>query len=97
MIGAPEVWSSRTGRGVRIAIVDTGLDANHAAIAPNLIEKPGERRRPTRAVLDSQRVEVARLLAQPAAMTLPPPHFDGRQDLADVLEGPAIPRRSVPV
>jgi len=43
MIGAPEVWSARTGRGVRIAIVDTGLDANHAAIAPNLISKPAER------------------------------------------------------
>jgi subtilisin family serine protease len=43
LIGAPEVWSSRTGEGVRIAIVDTGLDSNHAALAPNLISKPGER------------------------------------------------------
>lgn len=43
MIGAPEVWASRTGQGVRIAIVDTGLDSNHAALAPNLIEKTGER------------------------------------------------------
>jgi hypothetical protein len=42
-IGAPEAWAVRTGRGVRIAIVDTGLDVNHAALAPNLMSKPGER------------------------------------------------------
>jgi subtilisin family serine protease len=42
-VGAPDVWSTITGRGVRIAIVDTGLDVNHAALAPNLMFKPRER------------------------------------------------------
>jgi subtilisin family serine protease len=42
-IGAPAAWVTQTGQGVRIAIVDTGLDVNHAALAPNLMVKRGER------------------------------------------------------
>jgi subtilisin family serine protease len=42
-VGAPQVWSTQTGRGVRVAIVDSGLDVNHAALAPNLMWKAGER------------------------------------------------------
>jgi subtilisin family serine protease len=42
-VAAPEAWATQTGRGVRIAIVDTGLDVNHAALAPNLMFKRSER------------------------------------------------------
>jgi subtilisin family serine protease len=41
--GAVAGWDMATGRGVGIAIVDTGIDVNHAALAPNLMSKPGER------------------------------------------------------
>jgi len=34
-VGAPEVWSRTTGRGVRAAVLDTGIDRFHPNIAPN--------------------------------------------------------------
>jgi hypothetical protein len=37
------VWNQEQGDGVRLAVIDTGLDANHAALAPNLFEKASER------------------------------------------------------
>jgi len=42
-IGAPQVWSDEQGDGVRLAVIDTGIDVNHASIAGNLLEKPSER------------------------------------------------------
>jgi hypothetical protein len=42
-IGAPQVWGQEQGENVRIAVVDTRVDVNHAAIAPNLHDKPNER------------------------------------------------------
>ena len=42
-IGAPQVWGQEQGDGVRLAVIDTGVDANHAALVPNLVEKSSER------------------------------------------------------
>jgi hypothetical protein len=42
-IGAPQVWGDEQGENVRIAVIDTGVDVNHAAISPNLHDKPNER------------------------------------------------------
>jgi hypothetical protein len=42
-IGAPQVWGQEQGDGVRLAVIDTGVDANHAALAPNLHDKSSER------------------------------------------------------
>ena len=42
-VGAPQVWSEEQGDGVRLAVIDSGLDVNHAALIPNLLEKPNER------------------------------------------------------
>jgi len=35
-------WATSTGKGVRIAILDSGLDANHPDIAPNLVSNVSE-------------------------------------------------------
>ncbi len=42
-IRAPQVWNEEQGDGVRLAVIDTGLDVNHAALIPNLLEKSNER------------------------------------------------------
>lgn len=42
-IGAPQVWSDEQGDGVRLAVIDTGIDVNHAALAGNLLDKASER------------------------------------------------------
>lgn len=42
-IGAPQVWSDEQGDGVRLAVIDTGIDVNHAALAQNLLDKASER------------------------------------------------------
>jgi subtilase family protein len=42
-IGAPQVWNEEQGEGVRIAVIDTGVDIDHAALRPNLLDKPNER------------------------------------------------------
>ena len=42
-IGAPQVWGEEQGDGVRLAVIDSGIDANHAALLPNLYEKSSER------------------------------------------------------
>ncbi len=42
-IGAPQVWSQEQGDGVRLAVIDTGVDTNHAALVPNLHDKSSER------------------------------------------------------
>jgi hypothetical protein len=42
-VGAPQVWGEGQGDGVRLAVIDSGLDVNHAALIPNLLEKSNER------------------------------------------------------
>jgi hypothetical protein len=42
-IGAPQVWNQEQGENVRIAVIDTGVDIDHAALRPNLVSKPNER------------------------------------------------------
>ena len=39
---APEAWSLSTGRGIGIAIVDSGLDRNHVALAGQLRSRLGD-------------------------------------------------------
>jgi len=41
-IGSAAAWSSATGEGVVIAIVDTGIDLTQEDLAPNLWENPAE-------------------------------------------------------
>jgi subtilisin family serine protease len=41
-IGAPRAWSRATGSGVTVAVVDTGVDVDHLAIALNLPLKESE-------------------------------------------------------
>ncbi|MCR4401331.1 MAG: S8 family peptidase [Firmicutes bacterium] len=35
-VRAPEAWSRATGRGVRVAVLDTGIDADHPDLKPNV-------------------------------------------------------------
>lgn len=37
-IGAPEVWKEATGQGVKVAVIDTGVDINHPDLKANLAE-----------------------------------------------------------
>src|SRR5437870_11677302 len=32
IVRAPSLWSVTTGRGVRVAIIDTGIDSTHSAL-----------------------------------------------------------------
>lgn len=41
-IGAPDVWPELRGRGIGIAIVDTGVDRRHRALVGNIRVKPDE-------------------------------------------------------
>ncbi|MCP4006189.1 MAG: S8 family serine peptidase [bacterium] len=42
-LGAPEAWTRGQGAGVRIGVVDSGVDINHAALVPNLVSRATER------------------------------------------------------
>ena len=42
-IDAPEAWAASTGAGIRVGVVDTGVDADHPELAPRLTGNPGER------------------------------------------------------
>lgn len=41
-IGAPEAWATTNGSGIVVAVVDSGLDLNHADIAANVWRNIGE-------------------------------------------------------
>lgn len=41
-LGVAEAWEQATGRGVLIAVVDTGVDVNHLAVSSSLRFKQGE-------------------------------------------------------
>ena len=36
-VGAPEVWYKWTGKGIKVGIVDTGIDLTHPDLAPNIV------------------------------------------------------------
>lgn len=42
-IGAIDVWPRATGKGVVVAVIDTGADINHPALRDRLWHNPGER------------------------------------------------------
>ena len=35
-IGAPQAWDASRGRGIKVVILDTGVDASHPDLAPNV-------------------------------------------------------------
>jgi hypothetical protein len=83
---------------VEIALVGDGAVLEHdEAVRVGLVEQRGERGWTPFAVFDRQCIEVAFVGLEPAAVAAAAPHLDRRNQLADVLEGPAVPRRPVPV
>ena len=38
LIGADKAWQKYRGKGIRVGIIDTGLDYNHPDLAPNIKE-----------------------------------------------------------
>ena len=83
---------------VEISFVDDrAVLYDEEAVGVGLVEQAGKRPRPSLAVGDRQRIEIVLGSRQFAPVAVAAPHFDRRQDLADVLEGPTIPRRPVPV
>lgn len=37
MVRAPEAWATSTGKGVTVAVIDTGIDFSHPDLAPNAL------------------------------------------------------------
>lgn len=37
MVRAPEAWKTSTGKGVTVAVIDTGIDHSHPDLAPNAL------------------------------------------------------------
>src|SRR5690606_25644963 len=35
-VGAPQAWARSRGTGIRVAVIDTGLDLNHPDLAANI-------------------------------------------------------------
>ena len=32
----PELWNKTTGKGIKVAVLDTGIDVEHPALEPNI-------------------------------------------------------------
>src|SRR6187402_897115 len=83
---------------VEISFVDDrAVLYDEEAVRIGLVEQASQRRWLSLAVGDWQRIEIPLGSRQFTPVAVAAPHFDRRQELADVLECPTIPGRPVPV
>ena len=89
----------RTRRhAIEVALIDDGAILEHdETIRVGVVEQAGERGHRPLDGRNRQRIEVLFLARQCAHRCVTAPDLGGGQDLPDVLKGPSVPRRAVPV